>query len=195
MQDFETYDGNVRVTWRPHQKVSLVGRYEYQLSTIHSTPDTLSGLGEVEASEMTSHIFALNANWTPWSRLYLQAGVNYVISETDTPTSEYTEAILDAQNNYWTVNLNSGFVVDDKTDLNLGVFYFSADNYDNNSAYGLPLGLSAEEYGITATLTRRLTERLRLTLRYAYFDYNEDTFGGHESFASHWVYSGLQYRF
>jgi hypothetical protein len=191
MQDFETYDGNVRVTWRPHQKVSLVGRYEYQLSTIHSTPDALSGLGEVEASELTSHIVALNASWTPWSRLYLQAGVNYVASETDTPT----EAILNAQNNYWTVNFNSGFVVDDKTDLNLGVFYFNADNYENNSLDGLPLGLSAEEYGITATLTRRITERIRLTLRYAYFDYDEATFGGNESFTSHWVYSGLQYRF
>lgn len=195
MQDFETCDGNVRVTFRPRPNVTLVSRYEYQLSTIHTEADAAAGLGEIESSEMTSHIFAQNASWSPWSRLYLQAGFNYVWSETQTPTSDYTQAILDAQNNYWTLNFNSGLVVDDKTDLNVGYFYYQSDNFDDNSAAGLPLGMSAEEHGVTATLTRRLTERLRLTLRYGYFHYDEETSGGNGDYASHLVYSTLQYRF
>jgi hypothetical protein len=190
--DFATYDGNVRMTLRPARNLSLVTRYEYQWSTVHTTP---TGQSEVESSEMTSHIFSQNVNWTPWSRLYLQAGFNLVASETKTPASDYTQAVLDSQNNYWTLTFNSGFVLDNKTDLNLGYTYYRADNYEDNSDVGLPYGVGASEHGVTATVVRRLTPKLRLTLRYGYYTYNDETSGDHNDYDAHVVYSGLQYRF
>ena len=195
MQDFETYDGNFGLTLRPLKNVTLISRYEYQWSTIHTKPGSISGLSEVESSDMTSHILAQDVTWTPWSRLYLQAGFNYVLSETQTPASDLTRAILDAQNNYWTLNFSSGFVLDDKTDLNLGYFYYQADDYQDNSAFGLPLGSGAQEHGITATLVRRISQNLRLTLRYGFSHYTDDLYGGHRDFDAHLVYSSLQYRF
>lgn len=204
MQDFETYDGNIRVTYRPLNNLTLVSRYEYQLSTVHTKPDSVSGLGEVESSEMTSHIFAQNVSWTPWSRLSFQVGFNYVTSETETGASDYTQAVLDAQNNYWTVNFDTGLVLDEKSDLNLGYFFYRADNYEDNSYNaaganydntGVPYGVGATEHGIMARYTRRLTERLRLTLRYGYFHYDDETSGGHNDYESHLVSSSLQYRF
>ena len=107
----------------------LVSRYEYQTSTIRTEPDPASGLSEVDASRMHTHNFGQNASWTPLNWLCLQAGFNYVVSETKTPASDYTQSILNAQNNYWTVNFNSSFVLDEKTDLNLGYFYYRADDY------------------------------------------------------------------
>jgi hypothetical protein len=195
MQDFETFDGNVRLTLRPRQNVTLVSRYEYQLSTVHTKPDSISGLGEVESSDMTSHIIAQNVSWTPWSRLYLQAGFNYVLSETKTPTSDYTQAVLNSENNYWTLNFNSGLVLDNKTDLNVGYTYYRADDYTDNSTVGVPYGAGAEEHGITATVVRRLTEKLRLTLRYGYYHSEDETSGGNNDYIAHVVYSSLQYRF
>jgi hypothetical protein len=195
MQDFETYDGNVRLTLRPWKNVTLVSRYEYQLSTIHTEPDSVSGLGEVESSEMTSHIFAQNINWVPHSRVSLQLGGNYVMSETETPTSRYTQAVLDSQNNYWTVNFNSTLVLDNKTDLNIGYFYYASDNFENNSEFGLPLGAEATEHGVTALLSRRLTEHLRVNLRYGYFHYEDSPSGGHDNYEAHVLFSSLQYRF
>ncbi len=195
MQNFETYDGNLRLTLRPWQNVTLVSRYEYQLSTIHTKPDAVSGLADVKSSEMTSHIFAQNISWSPWSRLCLQLGFNYVLSKTETPASDFTQTILDAQNNYWTLNFSSGLVLDDKTDLNLSYFYYQADNYRDNSTVGVPYGVGAEEHGITATLVRRLTRNLRLTLKYGYFDYADVTSGGNRNYQAHMVFSSLQYRF
>jgi len=195
MQNFETLDGNVRLTLRPHQKVSLMSRYEFQDSAIDTKPASISGLGEVQTSDMITHIFAQNVTWSPWSRLYLQAGFNYVVSETETPASDVTQAILDAQNNYWTLNFSSGFVLDDKTDLNLSYFYYQSDNYEDNSAFGLPYGAEAEEHGITATLVRRLTANLRLTLRYGFFHYDDTTSGNNNDYQAHLVSTGLQYRF
>jgi len=195
VQNFETLDGNLRMTLRPVQNITLVSRYEYQLSAIHTRPDSISGLGEVESSRMVSHILAEDITWTPWSRLYLQTGFNYVWSKTKTPASDYTQAILNAQNNYWTLSFSTGLVLDDKTDLNVSYFYYLADNYQDNSAAGLPLGAGAEEHGVNATLTRRLTKHLRLSVRYGYYTYNDDTFGGNQDFHAHVIYTCLRYRF
>ncbi len=203
VQDFETYDGNVRVTLRPRNNLTFVGRYEYQWSTIHTKPDSLSGLGEVESSAMLSHIIAADVNWSPWSRLYLQAGLNYVLSDTRTPASEYTQAILNSQNNYWTVNFSSGLALNDKTDLNVSYFYYHADNYDpqvlapaaDGLAAGIPYGAGAREHGVTASLVRRISKNVRLTLRYGYYAYDDVTFGGHRDYRAHVLSSSLRYRF
>lgn len=195
MQSFETYDGNARVTWRPLGNLTLVGRYEYQLSTVNTTPDPISSLSETESAKLTSHIVALNASWSPLARLYLQAGVNYVNSSQETPASDYTAAVLEAQNNYWSVNLNSGLVLDDKTDLNLGYTYYRADNYTDNTTQGVPYGSGAEEHGLSATLLRRINKNLRASLRYSYYHYSDDSAGGQRDYDAHVVYTGLQYRF
>jgi hypothetical protein len=195
MQNFETYDGNFTLTLRPIQKVTLVSRYEYQLSTIHTKPDSISGLAETQSSDMTAHIFAQNISWTPLARLFLQAGFNYVASETKTPTVDFTQAVLNAQNNYWTLNFNSGLVVNDKTDFNVNYFYYRADDYQDNSASGVPYGAGTQEHGVTATLVRRINEHLRATLRYGFFHSDDDLYGGHRNFDAHGIFSTIQYRF
>jgi hypothetical protein len=195
MQDFTTYDGNARVTWRPLNNLTLVGRYEYQLSTVNTTPDPLSGLGETESAKLTSHIVAFNASWAPWSRLYLQAGINYVNSGLETPAQDFTAAVLEAQNNYWSVNLNTGLVLDDKTDLNLGYTYYRADNYTDITPVGVPYGSGAEEHGVSTTLTRRLSKNVRASLRYGYYTYADDSTAGQRDYDAHVVYTTLQYRF
>jgi hypothetical protein len=195
LQDFDTYDGNVRMTFRPRQNVSTVTRYEYQYSTVHTRPDEVSGLGEVESSRTISHIIGQDVNWTPWSRLYLQAGLDFVFNETKTPGLDNNPTILPAQNDYWSVNASSGLVLDDKTDLKASFFYYLADNYQNNSLDGVPYGSGAQAYAITATLTRRITKNIRWSLKYAYSHSDNSTFGGHQNYDAHLVYSSLQYRF
>jgi hypothetical protein len=144
---------------------------------------------------MQSHIIAQDVNWTPWPRLNLQAGLNYVLSDTATPASDATQAILDARNNYWTVNFSSGFVVDDKTDLNLSYVYYDADDYVDNSPEGVPYGAGGQEHSVTLTLTRRISERIRLSLKYGYYRYLDEATGGNADFGASLVYATLRYRF
>ena len=169
LQNFQTYDGNVRATFRPLPNVSAVARYDYQYSTVQTRPDAVSGLSEVQSSRTISQIIGQDISWTPWSRLYLQAGLNYILNETKTPASDYTPAVLPAQNNYWTVNASTGLVLDDKTDLKLNFFYYLADDYQNNSLDGVPYGSGEDTYAITATLTRRITRNIRWSLKYGLF--------------------------
>ena len=193
-QGFETLDGSVRLSLHPWNKVMLVSRYEYQTSTIRTEPDPASGLSEVDASRMHTHNFGQNASWTPLNWLCLQAGFNYVISETKTPASDYTQSILNSQNNYWTVNFNSSFVLDEKTDLNLGYFYYRANDYQP-PVNGVPFGAGAEENSVTATLTRRISKNLRWNLKYAFTHYVDSASAGNFDYNAHLIYSSLQYRF
>ena len=195
MQSFQTYDVNTRLTLRPIQNVTLVGRYEYQYSTVNTQPDPASGLGGVESSRMISHIVAGDVSWTPWSRLSLQAGIDSVWSKTKTPVTDYTQAILNSQNNYWTVNFSSDFVVDDKTDLDVAYFYYQADDYQDNAPAGVALGAGAREHGVTATLTRRITRNLKASLKYGYYNYEDAATGGFNNFEAHLIFATLQYRF
>jgi hypothetical protein len=193
-QGFETWDGNVRLSLHPWTKIMLVSRYEYQTSTIRTQPDPASGLSEVDASRMHSHIVGANASWTPLNWLALQSGFNYVVSETKTPASAATQSILNAQNNYWTVNFNASFVLGEKTDLNLGYFYYRADDYQP-PVDGVPFGAGAEEHSVTASLTRRISKNLRWNLKYAFSHYEDSASAGAFNYDAHLVYSSLQYRF
>ena len=195
MQDFETYDGNIRLTLRPWQRVTFVTRYEYQYSTVHTKPDPASDLGEVTSATVPSHIIAQNISWIPWSRLTLQADFNYVLSETKTRASDFTRAILNAQNNYWMVNFSSTLVLDEKSDLNIGYLYYRADDYEDNSPDGVPYGSGAQEHVVTATVLRRITKNVQLALTYGYSHYDNDAFGGNEDYNAHMVYTSLRYRF
>jgi hypothetical protein len=118
-----------------------------------------------------------------------------VLSDTKTPASDATAAILRAQNNYWLINFSALFVVNDRTDLKVNYFYYQADNYKNILLAGVPYGAGADEHGIAATLTRRISKNMRLTLKYAYYLYDDATFGGNTGFDGHLIYSTLQYRF
>lgn len=194
MQRFDTLDGNLRLKLRPVRNVSLVTRYDFQYSTVDTKPDSVSGLDKVDASKLTSHVIAQNISWSPITRLFLQVAFNYVISETDTTGADYTQAILNAQNNYWVLNFNSSYALNDKTDLSVGYSYYEADNYEGNASY-VSLGTGGHQHAITCGLVRRLTEQIRLNLRYGFYSYTDQTYAGNANFDSHLIYGSLQYRF
>jgi hypothetical protein len=148
---------------------------------------------------MHSHILGQNASWTPLNWLCLQVGANYVISQTATPASgeaaTATQSILNAQNNYWTLNANAGLVLDDKTDLNLGYYYYRANDGQDALVNGLPLGTDVAQHSLTATLTRRITKNLRWNLKYGYTHYDDYASAGANNFNAQVIYTSLQYRF
>jgi len=199
-QGFQTWDGSTRLTLRPLSDVMLVSRYEYQHSTIDTSPDGASGLGEVESARMDSQIVGQNISWTPLTWLCLQGGANYVWSETKTPESDssqsiVTQSILNSQNNYWTVNASAGLILDDKTDLNLGYYYYRAADGQDTLVNGLPLGTDAEQNNVSATLTRRITKHLRWNVKYAFTHYDDFASAGAYNFNAQMIYTSLQYRF
>jgi hypothetical protein len=196
-QDFETDDVNFRFTWRPWMNFTLVGRYDFQLSTVDTTADFLS---TVESGRTTSHILAGSLSWAPCQRFYLQANVNYTLDKTETGANDFigsatNQIVLPARNDYWNAGGAIGFAVNQKTDLRIQYSYYRADNYVDNSAFSQPYGAGAEEHMVSATLSQQVTRALRWTLHYGFFANRDQTSGGHNNYDAHVVSSSLQYRF
>ncbi len=195
-QSFTTDDANFRVTWRPLDKLTLITRYDFQYNTIDMEGVGLAG---VESSRNTAHILSETITWTPINRLYIQPGVNYVL---DTTKSAATSAVTfpgspvdEASNDYLNLTCTVGVVLDDRTDLQAQYTYYLADNFRDISAYSQPYGADTEEHGIVATLIRRISPRLKVSLRYGFFTSRDDLSGGFNDYDAHLVYASTQYLF
>ncbi len=191
-QDFDTDDFNARVTWRPHPTVTLVSRYDFQLSTIDTRADGLAG---VESAENRAHVLSQSVSWSPLGRLYLQGTINYVLDETDTPATRAlgtTNLVLVSANDYWNASASAGYALDEKTDLEASYFYYRADNYSDNSALTVAYGADAEEHGILAGIRRRIARNILWTARYGYFQGKSETAGGRNDYTAHLAYTSLR---
>ena len=206
-QDWNTNDLNVRITFRPKipaclGTLSLVTRYDF----VHTTIDSQWFVeGETLAEEQTGvikqHVITESLNWNPVARFYLQANVSYTLNQTDTPANDISltpltsPTVTNFRNDYWTVSSSFGYIIDDKTDFYADYSFYCANDHFNNAGVAVPYGLGATEHSASATLTRQLSKQMRLLLRYGYFNYRDDTSGGHNNYRGHSLYSGLQVRF
>lgn len=195
-QEFDVDDANFRVTWRLLPTLSLVSRYDFQLSTVHTRPDELT---EIESGNTKRHIFAETLSWTPINRLYMQLGGNYVLQNTHTPAEELSGAmagvVLSSPADYWSINTAVGYALDNKTDLQTTYSYFRSANFVDNSDVGLPFGAGATQNMVGASLSRQISKSLKWTLRYAFSSYRDQTYGGQWNYDAHGILSTLQYRF
>ena len=195
-QDFTTDDVNFRVTLRPLNNLTLVTRYDYQLSTIDSRMDLLR---EIESAEVTTHMLGQSISWTPIHWLYLQAAVNFVQDNTETPANFITgtnaNIVPEFENDYITGTFTTGLALDDRTDLQVQYFYYRADNWFNNALVSQPFGSDAEEHGISATLSRQITDQIRWNMRYGWFKNRDVTSGRHNDYEAHMLYTSVQYLF
>ncbi|MHB8519460.1 MAG: porin family protein [Limisphaerales bacterium] len=195
-QDFDTDDVNCRVTYRPFNNLTLVTRYDFQLSTVGTAGDALA---EIQSAEITSHIFSESVTWMPLARLYLQGSINYVLDQTHTPANDLTGSaaniVLKSRSDYWDASLMVGYALNDKTDLQAQYSYYRANDYQDNSTFSQPYGAGATEHGVTVSMVRRIRQNLRWTLKYGLFNNRDETSGGRNDYDAHLVYSSLQYRF
>ncbi len=194
-QDFKTHDVNFRVTWRPLVNLTLISRYDFQISTIDTRADFL---GEVQSAESTAQIFSESISWVPFSRLFLQGNVSCVIDRTETPAHRATPGtnlVLNARNNYWNASVLAGIVLTEKTDFQAQYSYYRADNYVDNSAFSQPYGAGAQEHGVAGTLIHRFNKRIQWSLRYGFFTNRDQTSGGNNDYTAHVVSSSLRYFF
>src|SRR5215469_16737236 len=206
-QDWNVDDFNVRMTFRPKLPtclgtLALVTRYDF----VHTSIDSqwlVDGetLAELQSGEIKQHVISEALNWNPLPRFFLQANFSYVLNQTDTPANSIDlvpnagPTVVNFRNDYWTVTSGIGYIIDDKTDFYADYYFYCANDYYNNAAVAVPYGMGSTENAVTATITRQLSKRTRLTLKYGFYDYRDETSGGHNNYRAHSLFSSLQVRF
>jgi hypothetical protein len=206
-QDWNVDDFNIRMTFRPKLPtclgtLALVTRYDFVHTSIDSQwyfdGDTFA---ELQSGEIKKHVISEALNWNPIPRFFLQANFSYVLNQTDTPANNIDlvpnagPTVVNFRNDYWTVTSGIGYVIDDKTDFYADYYFYCANDYYKNAAVAVPYGMGSTENAVSATITRQLSSRTRLTLKYGFSDYRDTTSGGHNNYRAHSLFSSLQFRF
>ena len=208
-QEWNIDDFNFRMTFRPKipscmGSLALVTRYDF----VHTDIDSQWGLypqaeilDEEQSGEVKKHVISESLNWNPVPRFYLQANASYVLNQTDTPANNIElvpgggPTVVNFRNDYWTVNSGIGYIIDDKTDVALDYYFYAASDYLNNAAVAVPYGMGATEHAVSATLTRQVAKNMRILFKYGYYNYRDETSGGHNNYRAHSLFSTLQIRF
>jgi len=188
-QDFATHDFNVRATWRPLSNVSLVSRYDFQLSTVRSG---FVAIPQIESSRAKVHIVSQSVTWSPLTNLYIVGAANLTYDQMATPAAAY---VRNADNNYFNASINAGYALGKSTDLYVDLTHYRARDFSDNSAISLPYGADQRIQTASMTCVFRQTPNTIYTLKYTYATNQDHTSGDHNDFTAHIVYAKAQYRF
>ncbi len=187
---------NLRTTWRALNNLSLIARYDFDLSSIDSRAE---GLAEVESAEITSHIVGATAAWNPASSVYVQANGSYALSQTDTVADELNGAtgrlVPDFDNDYWSADLSGGWAPDESTDLRARYYFYRAEDYVDNSAVTQPFGSHVEEHGVRVELGRKISEATRVTAGYGFVQAEDRESGGKDDYQVHLITAELEFKY
>lgn len=194
--EFTTDDINLRMTWRPVAKVTVVSRYDYQTVQVDNQAERT---GASQDAKLRAHIISETITYQPWSQLYLQGGFSYTYDTTETASDSILlggePLIPHSRNNYWNANGTIGWAASQAVDLDLSYYYYRADNYMDNSAITMPYGADFKEHVIRFGIQYRLNPQTIWKSSYSFFRSEDITSGGNNSFDAHGIYTSIQYMF
>jgi opacity protein-like surface antigen len=108
----------------------------------------------------------------------------------DTHTSAFANhdpSVQTYKGDVYTIMTTTGYALDDKTDCTLEYSYSRSDNFSDNSAAGLPLGLDFRRHALIAGVSRKISKNVIARLRYGFYDYDEPSTGGINNYTAHLV--------
>ncbi len=198
-QNWCTDDGNVRLTWNPFSTVSLVSRYDVQRTIIDSSwaadPNQNTVYPYGNSSVMKNQSITESLTWSPLDRLFLQGSLAYVLNQIDSPAVSQSAALQSANNNYWTASAGMGYAFDKKTQVRADVTYYTANNYQNNSQYGVPYNSGGTQYTFSASLVRQITRNVSMNVKYYFDTYSDTLSGGNNNYTAQMISTGLNMQF
>lgn len=195
-QDYETNDFNLRVSYAPMLNVHTTTRYDYQESKIKTQE---IGLAFIDSANVKSNVLSETVTWNPLERLYVQGSGSLIYDRTTTPAHDLTGnaagIVMNSDNNYWNVDVSSGYAVSQTADLSASYSYYRANNYSDNSARSVAYGAAFTNQLLSLTWSQRISASMNYTVRYSYGDYVDPTSGGNNNFRANMIYGRVQYRF
>lgn len=180
---------------KPMPTVTLTGRYLGQVGKMDTTVDSQDSYQSMDSK---NHSFGASLDYNPNKTVYVQANLNVVFSTLSTGYPRIglngNDVLRDANNDYWSGNIITGFAVDKNTDAQLEYSVYHASNYDplappSSVAYGA----GGKEYMVTAGIKHKLTDKMMLNAKVGYINSKSDTTGGNTNFKGPVGYVSLDY--
>jgi hypothetical protein len=200
-QDFTTDQVVTRLTVRPHAKLTLGFQYKLARTDIRTankaivfSGSTLVPASSIQSGEYDANTYTFNATLTPLPQLYLTGA--FTLQDTRTiGFANNVPSVLAYRGNVYTAFGAVGYALDPKTDVTVDYTFSRSQNFQNNSAQGLPLGLDNERQALTVGLSRRISQNVQARLRYGYFKYEDRSNGGVNNYLARLASASCTFRF
>lgn len=165
---------------------------DFRTST-DSVPGGISPGGWLEAADYSADNYGVSLTMTPWQRLFLTATLTY--SETETIAADNGNAsVVPYRGNVVSLLSSARYVLSERTDLFAAFNISKADYGQDNYTDGLPLGMRFQRQALSAGFARRLSPSCTVSLRYAFYQYDEPSGGGENDYFAQGVFATLNLR-
>jgi hypothetical protein len=182
-QRFTTDELTTKVSIRISAKVQGTLKYQH-LSTDIDTASETTPVGTILSGNYDASIYSAGVTVTPIERLYLTGLLSYRDARLETLDNSVA-SVPTYEDDTYTLIGTAGYAVSRDTDVRGEYLYGRSDNFEDNSAEGLPLGLDFQRHRLVFTLSRRMTERMQAEVRYGYYKYDGDSQGGADDYEAH----------
>jgi Planctomycete cytochrome C len=202
-RDLTTDEIEARLVLRPVSWLKTTLTYRLVASDFFTSTDpatdpglgNLSPGGERFGGNYDTHTYGLKVLFTPSSRFYCSGTFTYADSRTVTWAGRSIPTVVAPyRGGTYSVIANATFAVNARTTLHAYYSFSEADYGRNNVTDGLPLGLNYTRHGLSAGVTRRLTNYLTSQLRYGFYRYAAPNTGGVNDFTAHGVFATMTVR-
>lgn len=200
-RDIITHEAEARLVLQPVTRFKATLTYQYQTTKYDddTRPYLLFGSvispgGDITGGLEHSHIFSINAFYTPIPRLYFSGLFSYQLSSLITQAYG-SPSVVPYQGYVYTALGNGTYVLDANTDLSVEYFFSDANYGQNNYAAGLPLGIEYQQHSIQVSLARRINDSLSATILYRFAYYDEPGSGGATNYRANSILGTLTCRF
>ncbi len=194
-RDIDTDEIEVKTVFRPIGWLKTSLRYQLIATDFVADTDPIAGGqlspgGRIFSGNYDVNRYSANLTLTPWQRIYFTSSVSYRRSRTVT-TDHGNQAVAPYVGDIYSLHQSANWIVDEKTDMNLGYTLSLTDYEQDNVAAGLPLGMAFAQHTIQMGFKHRLRPNVTTKLQYAFYLYNETSTGGRNDFKAHGLFASL----
>lgn len=156
---------------------------------------TIDGGTSMRSNDTQNVSIAETVDWSPTAQTFVQANLNVVYNtiQTSYPVAGGlgNDVMRNADNNYVSGSLITGFVVDKATDVSVQYTYYRADNFKFPTYAAQFYGAGAKEYTAALVVKHKFTDRVIGECKVGYFNSKNETTGGNTNFKGPMAYLSL----
>ena len=195
-----THEVESRLTLRPVRWLTTTFTHrlvatDYETTTESYSQDAVHDIspgGHLRAGNYDAQVFSFNTTLTPWRRLYWFTTASYQDMRSRA-RHDNSQAVVPYSGNIWSVMTHGRYVLNEKTDLTAG-YSFSAADFQQDNAIGLPLGMVYDLHGLQAGFVSRRNKNVTLKLQYGFYQYSEPSSGHFNDYTAHAVMASTSWR-
>ncbi len=186
-RNIETDQIDTKLALRLAAWIKLTLTYQV-VATDYSTRTDPVASPSILAGNYDAHLYGFNVTLTPLRRFYFFGMFTYGNSRTVT-ADHGNPSVVPYEGNVCSALANATYTLNDTTHLSLAYSFSSANYGQNNFADGVPLGLDYTRHGVSAGVTKQLSQRVSASLRYAFFKYSEPSSGQINNYTAHGIFA------